>query len=351
MPSGRKAMPRRRVSYPHIGEFRQIAPEIELCLRFAGRDGNGKPLYDQDRIIPAARLDGSWKVHGSCVIISQSEDGEIWAQNRRTLLEPGSRDDGHAFLPFLAERMDAVRDIFRVLRENGAEGEISVYAEHCGRGVQNGVGVSRLPQMLYVFEVSQEAGEGRKWLSDRMAGLVSNHDARIYNAFEFGAPDPVEIDFGNPEEAAGRMNEATLKVAARCPVAAFFGIDGAGEGIVWRWRDGRTLKRMKTKSEKFTASLKHAKKLVEVNPVVARTAEEFAARVLGGNRLEQGLDELFGGKPEYPDIGRYLKWVADDVEREEGDVLALMEKKTRKAAMGRVHGIAKRRFVEACGKN
>jgi hypothetical protein len=112
-------------------------------------------------------------------------------------------------------------------------------------------------------------------------------------------------------------------------VAASFGVQGLGEGMVlYPHLDGEAVTdrqrlselMFKAKGEKHQAV--RQKKAAQLEPEVAQGIDAFVELVLAEARLEQGLGEACGGKPEMKQIGAFLKWIAHDVQKECGAELA-----------------------------
>ncbi len=122
------------------------------------------------------------------------------------------------------------------------------------------------------------------------------------------------------------MVAITTEVADRCPVAAKFGIEGIGEGVVWRcvtpgWESSKFW--FKVKDERYQSST--IKVLQPVNEEKNATLREIADRVTPEWRLEQMLEKACdlnnGGDIDRKHLGDFLRFVAQDIIKEESDIL------------------------------
>lgn len=104
-----------------------------------------------------------------------------------------------------------------------------------------------------------------------------------------------------------------------------FEINSCGEGIVWTcvsdgWNDSGTW--FKTKGEKHSVS--KVRTLVAVDVEAVANLKAFVDSVVTEARLEQGLDNLVREqlKPvEMTSMGDFLRWVYNDIVKEEKDTL------------------------------
>ena len=120
-----------------------------------------------------------------------------------------------------------------------------------------------------------------------------------------------------------RLTELTLNIDEKCPVGEAFGIIDKGEGIVWTYinEDGAKL-RFKTKGESH--KVVKTKKLVSVDTEKLNSISEFVEYSVTENRLEQAAISVFGigGRLDIKKTGEFLKWLVNDILREEIDTLA-----------------------------
>lgn len=95
-----------------------------------------------------------------------------------------------------------------------------------------------------------------------------------------------------------------------------------GEGIVYKTETERGTLRMKIKGEKHSVS--KVKVLAPVNTEKINSIKEFAEYAVTESRLEQGIEKVFTSVNQQIDIkkiGEFLKWIANDIVKEEIDTL------------------------------
>jgi len=123
-----------------------------------------------------------------------------------------------------------------------------------------------------------------------------------------------------PLDVVNDLVELTEQVERECPVGKQFGIDGVGEGIVWKHitEDGGMLK-FKVKGQKHSVS--KVKKLASVDPEKIESVNNFVKYAVTENRLNQGFQEICDNEPDRAKLGQFIRWVSADIAREEKDVL------------------------------
>ena len=131
----------------------------------------------------------------------------------------------------------------------------------------------------------------------------------------------LEIDFLDEKSlknAVVKFETLTKKVEKECPWAKKFGISGVGEGIVWipteyQWGNSNLFFKTKGEKHKMISSKKES-----INPEILSSTKEFVTFSLTENRMNQGLEYLkeSGSEIDIKNIGKYLKWIAEDIKRE-----------------------------------
>jgi hypothetical protein len=192
-----------------------------------------------------------------------------------------------------------------------------IYGEWCGQGIQKGVAISQLPKMLIIFAVRiDDVYQDMEKYKD-----LKLEDQSIYNIMQFPTFS-IDIDFNCPELVQNKLIEYTAGVEAECPVGKYFGISGIGEGIVWEsfHNDKRYI--MKVKGEKHQNS--KVKTLTTVDVEAVENMNAFIEYAVTENRLKQGIDKMreLGLPIEQKSTGDYLRWVYNDVVKEESDTIA-----------------------------
>jgi hypothetical protein len=123
------------------------------------------------------------------------------------------------------------------------------------------------------------------------------------------------------------LNEITEKVESKCPAGAFFGVDGVGEGIVWKcttpgfessnfWFKVKGNKHLKTK----------VRTLSTIDEERFNKIKSLSEYLANGERLEQIAQEVFdllnGGDFNSNKIGLFIKSVMTDIFDEESDIIS-----------------------------
>lgn len=324
--------------YPSTEQFRNTVSSVK---QWAEKRGNP---------VPVLTFYGTVKVHGTNGGVGYDEATDtIWAQSRERVLTLGA--DNAGFAAYVFQHEEAFKQFFR---EITIEGEtVIMYGEWAGPGVQSGVGVSQLKEkMFFPFQLHYGVGEEVMKVPARAySSTIAKMIPRAVEISTFGLYE-ITIDFNAPHEVQNKLVEMTEAVENECPVAKAFGIDnGVGEGIVWsRYLpgDGACLQ-FKVKGEKHSTSrVKTVAVLSEADLERLKSIGTFVESVLPEARLQQGLDKLreTGLAIEMRSIGEYLKWIGQDVLREEGDIITAAGIE-RKELMPKVTAKAKAYFMEA----
>ena len=183
-------------------------------------------------------------------------------------------------------------------------------------GIQKSVGISQLPKMFVIFAVKiDDVYQDMKNFTH-----LKVEDQQIYNIMQF--PNfSIEIDFNSPELMQNKLIELTQGVEKECPVAKYFGVEGVGEGIVWEYINGEERYIFKVKGEKHQNS--KVKTLTTVDVEAVENINSFIEYAVTENRLLQGVDKMkeLGLPIEPKTTGEYLRWVYNDVVKEEADTM------------------------------
>lgn len=316
-------------TFTDIEQFRHVVFNANRFFDLHGRPDNVRTLC----------FEGTIKLHGTNAGLRRYKK-KYQAQSRNNIVDVGN--DNAGFAAFVESVPKENWDkLFNLAAQWWREGkldqdhsydprphaqDITFYGEWIGKGIQKNAGVCEIPDKQWVIFGLCIDGN---WTTTRPsshgfglydAGLRKHNVHDILDAETF----VVDIDFSNPEAAIPELMKRTDIVAEKCPWAKRFGINGPGEGIVWKAREWpcETDFWFKTKNKKFMASA--PKKTIAVNPEKVRNIEECVDVVLTENRLSQGLDYLSEQNLdlEPKNIGTFLMWVAKDVKKEESDTIA-----------------------------
>jgi hypothetical protein len=200
-----------------------------------------------------------------------------------------------------------------------------VYGEWAGVGIQKGVGISELNKGFYPFTIeyikagyvvytvaSPYGGDIGNWLHNEEVGIYPITKFKTYL---------IDIDFNCPELVQNKLIGITEAVENECPVAKAFGVSGIGEGVVWTAEWNNQVLRFKVKGEKHSSS--KVKTLASVDVEKVGSAIEFADNVVTDSRFNQALENIFSGVDvDIKKLGEVIKWVMNDVLKEELDTMA-----------------------------
>lgn len=269
---------------------------------------------------------GTVKLHGTNAGVCCTPEGLVPQSRTRALTE---EEDNAGFAKYLArpEVAAAFRDLEALVRESqglSPDSPLYLYGEWCGPGIQKGTAVNELPTQQFVWFATSgvRPGDDEIRYLDAVVPLEGKlAAAQIYSVMD--APIwEVTVDFSNQEqrqEALDKMTAWTQEVEKSCPYGALFGVQGVGEGIVWvptgeHW--GNSDLYFKTKGDKHKVTKPRKKETMD--PELLASVQEFVSFAVTENRLEQGWTVLQEqGKPlEMRSMGDFLKWVAQDVQRE-----------------------------------
>ena len=204
---------------------------------------------------------------------------------------------------------------------------VIVYGEWCGGNIQKSVAINQLPKMFVLFGIKVFLTEDSwYWLSedDINRFCMDKSHFNLHSIYSFPTFGPIEIDFNYPERSQNVLRDLTVAVEEQCPVAKALGVDGVGEGIVWKcitlpYTGSEFM--FKVKGEKHSAS--KVRTLAAVDTERLENIESLVESLVSENRLLQGLDYLraSGLEIDQTNTGAFLKWVVGDVLKEESDTI------------------------------
>jgi hypothetical protein len=261
-------------------------------------------------------------VHNSNSGFAMDKDDNIWFQSREHVITIEKDNAGFAF--FAESKKDILKKFILDIREkNGFKDEtIIIFGEWCAGNIQKGVAINGLPKMFVIFAVKIVKSDSENYyLTYDKISEYKSPENNIYNIHDFQTFE-IDIDFSKPEESQNKLVEITNAVEAECPVGKAFGQIGVGEGVVYEgyYKGCRYI--FKVKGTKHSSS--RVKKLAEVDVEKIASIKEFASYVVTENRLNQAIEQVFTSNSIEPDkkyTGDFLKWIANDVAKEEMDTL------------------------------
>lgn len=325
-------------SFTEIGQYKQAIRAVRMASTYVGKDDNGDPIYDGSILSPKIKFRGTVKLHGTNAAIAKDLiTGEYSVQSKENIISV--EKDNYGFARYLTEVATSFGHLFpEVLFSlipndldlpvrgdvtDEAKNAIVIYGEWCGGNIQKNVGITGLPKMFVVFAVRYKGA----WLPEDLLKEVKLPEADIFNILDYPTFE-MEIDFNNPELSQNALIDLTIAVENECPVSKAFGVTGVGEGIVWRPVDLRAWPNsgfwFKVKGAKH--SVTKTKSLAPVDTEKLNTINEFIDATVTENRLNQavGVIKLRKNVPMLTnaDIGDFIRWVFDDIKKEESDTIA-----------------------------
>ena len=356
-------------SWPSINQFRQVVREVKHRATFKGLDENNEPIYDPFAPMPTLTFEGSVKAHGTNASVTShvSNLNDFWAQSRERVLDVVN--DNYGWARYTHEHKVVFENLFTAAAHTFHKDTFthySIFGEWCGQGIQKGVGISSLHKMFIVFgivaweDVADDDGsvdrriyftpeqvkETIRYAKEILGFQGIQWPYNLYSKYNFKTYT-MDIDFNQPELAQNKLGELTVEVEQHCPIANYFGVDGVGEGIVWTCvTPGYNTSRFmfKVKGEKHSSS--KVKTLASVDIEKVNSINEFADTVITESRLNQGLEYLKVNNItlEPKSIPVFLKWISDDVVKEETDTLVASNLEI-KEVMTRVKFVARNWFL------
>jgi hypothetical protein len=332
------------IKFPSIDQFRNVIRAVTSKAQWDGRDENGDPKFNRTAPIPKLKFTGTVKLHGTNAGIVRTKDHKFSFQSRERELTLTADNAGFMlYMSSKTELLDCMIDeminqyFWATPHETDLPDAVVVFGEWCGGNIQKGVGISGLPKMFVIFAVKFIWGEGEEvksqWIDIETIDHIVSPGDNIYNVLQFGKWE-VEIDFAKPHEVQNTLIDLTIKVEEECPAGKFFGQTGVGEGLVWHTRDQGYFSSdfwFKVKGEKHSAS--KVKVLASVDVEAIKAVEDFVEMAVTEARLEQGLQNLVREqlKPfEMSSMGDFLRWVFNDVVKEETDTIVANQLEVKK---------------------
>lgn len=342
------------IKYPSTPNFINFSRTVKLRAEYVGNDENGDPVYDSNRPKPTLTFQGTVKLHGTngSVVFS---NGDINFQSRDNIL--GNTVEGYKDNSGFYGNMSKHKVLFSVMfydliLENNIDhnfNDIVIYGEWAGKGIMKGTGINNLDKAFYIFGVKvkpHDEEQSSYWIKDY--SYLKSHENNIYNINDFQTFN-IEIDFNNPSSYIEELDKLIDIVEHECPVAKQLGHSGVGEGIVFTtFLDDGIALRFKIKGEKYSKASKEPK--IKLEDPLESEKLEFAYVLLPNWRLEQGINEVCnlnnGGYIDMKDTGLYLKWIQNDILKEE-EMLIQVSKFGWKDVASYVTRVAKEYYIES----
>ncbi|WP_087865316.1 RNA ligase family protein [Comamonas thiooxydans] len=319
-------------TFPSINQLRHVVDTVLHRARYMGHvDALGKPIYDNTRSLPKLTFKGLVKLHGTNAGLEFDLEGSVTAISKERVLTP--HNDNFGFATRVSNGPIDIARLHQVLVDTTPESikdkvvQWNAYGEWVGKIVNGKTAIGKLPARWVLFNVLYTLVDGTEVWRGVDAVADCWHELYPRSEWIFFISDyrdyEITIDFAVPEAALDQIEFLTLQVEADCPVARGMGGEpGLGEGIVWTLDDpvyGLLVFKSKGRLHKGTKNTR----LVQIAPEVMESREAFVDAVLTESRLDQGFEILVGRHPRITldHIGLFLKWIGQDIMKEESDTL------------------------------
>lgn len=290
--------------YPSIEQFRNVIRAVRSQHDYIGRDENGDAIYEHTSDYPTLEFEGTVKLHGTNAGIVKYKDGHTEFQSREQVLS--LQQDNSGFV-----REMSTKNLEPLFSNIEFKDYIAVYGEWCGGNIQSGVALNQLPKMFVVFGYKVDD----QWIDSTVNGPQEINNQGIYYITQFPTYN-LKVDFNTPELVQDYLNELTQMVEKECPVGSQLGVKGVGEGIVFTCTTNPDLK-FKSKGEKHSVSNVRVLNSIDVEEL--ESIAKFVDYAVTENRLKQGLSTFVD--PTSKNTGDFLRWVVNDVFKEEEDTI------------------------------
>lgn len=333
------------IHYPHIDQYRQVVSDIIQRSQYIGRNSDGEPIYCTEQPKPKVEFTASIKIHGTNAAVTLTKNGELEMQRRSSLITPDQ--DNYGFATWVLENEKSFRFMLSPLLQyfiNEVDcDQVTLFGEFAGKGIQSKVAVSDLPKMFYIFDfaVSKNNSDGLAdvlFADDIPQGLhllrgLPEVDGVIIN-LAARSPEyqnkPFIVDTEQPHLFLDAITPIVDGIGAECPVAKELGAGGFGEGLVFTGAYQGKVYRFKIKDSRHKVS--KIREVAAVDEVELASLQEFVELTCTEIRLKQGLELIASNTPlDIKNMGSYIKWVVQDILREESDLIQTKQIDTKKA--------------------
>lgn len=286
----------------------------------------------KDVVVDPLPIVGTVKLHGTHADILIYSDDRIVFQSRN-LTDIDAAKDNAGFAKAMSNKSEALlrlRDLFvaRFTELNpdtpiNSTKPILIAGEWIGAKVQKDVAISQLTKRFVI--ISTNINE--HWQKDSDYGDIALPKNDIYNISRAGVykytlyPDDLH-------RTTSGLQSFAEDVAKQCPFAATFGVNGEGEGIVWKPalppHNANPDLWFKTKGGRFKPTFAPQPSKSQVSREDSREVAAAVAKIwTSERRLQQGLDymEEMQAKKDMKGLSAFLKWVQNDILVEEKEYI------------------------------
>jgi hypothetical protein len=201
-----------------------------------------------------------------------------------------------------------------------------IYGEWAGPGIQKKVAVSQIEKKtFFVFAILNMHTNKIVVDPDRIKACLGK-EILPFEIIPWAKGTDVEVDF----RLQSSMEAATKNISSwveECDkvdpyIKERYGIEGIGEGYVFiplvdeMSFDVYSDYIFKAKGESHHVSSSEKKVSIQIDPAVLEGAAAFAKEFVTQGRCEQGVTEACGGEAVMKNMGAFMKWIGQDVQKE-----------------------------------
>jgi len=301
-------------SFPKIRQYHQVLRDLKLRLSYAGKDGDGNPIYQEPAVWPILKFVGRCKIHGTNFSLVFSKDGSFYAQSRENIIDEVKDNAGSAHFAY----KDGHK-IFDKIKDKFVDGvkHCVIFSEWAGGSIQKGVAMNQLPKMMIVFGAKLIfEDDSSEWID---SSEIRNEELGIYHinrapVFEF------EVDLNRPDKMIDQMSVWADQIGLECPFAKTFGVSGVGEGFVAS-QAGQFGFDMAFKIKDARHSEFKIKKMPTVDVQRLDSIQECVETYCHEDRMAQIFDKVVKCEEDKvpQNIKNFICLLIDDAWEEEGD--------------------------------
>jgi len=306
------------VKWPSIEAFHHVCKSVDISFNKLNREFK---VYN-DALEGEISYKPKIKLHGTNAGITINGNGDLFIQKRNGCINV--QNDNLGFASWVTKN----KDIWISKSKFDGVTNITIFGEWCGPGIQKGVAINKIDNKIFAIfavqindkilidptDIEQEIGKLPEntyilpWMTNRLFNLNFIDKSNLQNFSNVASDLVKDIDNCDPW------------------VKDVFNVEGVGEGLVWYPvnflnkglidRDLLSLYIFKTKGEKH--QIIKSKKLVFIDPKIAKSINEFVDMVVTEPRLEQGVRETNNGELEFniKKIGPFIGWMCKDINKE-----------------------------------
>jgi len=270
---------------------------------------------------------GTVKLDGTNASLVKHENGLIEVQSRRLVLSE-TEDSYGVYAFFKAIGFDYLeKHLFSKIEQslaaaNKLQYPIEVYGEFAGKSIKSKKAVSKVENFFSIFNIhyGNIELETKNWLP-LLPYLDSEEltSKRIFNSHCYPV-FMVCLDLDRTDLAQEFIEKITQEVSSVCPAGLFFGINGPGEGLVWRCVEpGFENQRFWFKSKGASSQQRKSKSENEAQEKFSsRSVESVIEEFFVENRLLRGI--AFLKESNIPvnklNVGNFVSFLVQDVLQE-----------------------------------